>query len=222
MALIALFQTNRLQRSLCFIFNQIWTKRQSGKWVCVVFNIYSSYSIFLTHQPGQPILSHPPICLHVPWVDKYGAAQLFSCLWGEHSARSVFLREWELDLRNQGNVPVVINQWNCKHRLWKWLSPGHYDIICAYNIVWSVSRRKRDRVQWHWGPSCWYVSQSAPQGTPAPWRSASSPWRPNRELALAAFPGPQTSWGGYAQSGPNHRLKWRRDPVCHEVWPVIQ
>lgn len=45
-------------------------------------NIFCSCS--LTHQPGEPILSHPPICLHVPRVHKYRAAQLLSCLHAKH------------------------------------------------------------------------------------------------------------------------------------------
>jgi len=84
-----------------------------------------------------------------------------------------------------------------------------------------VSQHKKDRVRGCWGPSCWCVTQSAPQGNPAPSHSASSPAQPSQGLAWAAYPSLQTSWVGCALYVPNCHLKRHRDPECHEVWPVI-
>ena len=175
--------------------------------------------ISLTHQPWQPILSHPPICLHVPWVDKYGAAQLLGCLRGRHKVRSVYLHEGELDLTKQRTVSHL--GMHFVH------TQVHFQLLelCAIKYacpaIFKVSQHRKGRVQWHLGPSCWYVSQSAPQGSPAPSHSASSPVQPSQELAWAECPGPQTSWGGCALSQPNCHLEGHRDPACHEVWPVI-
>lgn len=173
-----------------------------------IINISCSFSVLLTHQPGQPILSHPPICLHVPRMNKNGATQLLSCLHGRMS---------------------IISRSICENLTSKWclVKCKHLNLISSitfsyYHAVHIVSQRRKGRVLRRSGPSCWYVSQSAPLGSRAPSRSASSPSQPSRGLAWAECPNPQTSLGDYALSAPDRHSKVHRDPTCHEVWPRIQ
>lgn len=176
-----------------------------------ILNTSCSYSFSLTYQPGQPILSHPPIHLHVPGVDKYGAAQLLCCLDGKHTVRCLFI-----------NGQITISHFSFEAQVY-YCTITHVlgGTLQACTAVLNVSQQRKDAVQLRPGPSCLYVIQSALLGNQAPLRSASSPEQPSQGLAWAAFPGRQTSWGGFALSGPNHHLKGHRDPRCHEVLPVI-
>lgn len=91
----------------------------------------------------------------------------------------------------------------------------------ACTAAGEVSQRRKDGARQRLGPSCLYASRSARQGNRAPSHSASSPKPPSQEPAWAAFPSPQTFWGGFAQSGPNYYLTEHRGPTCHGVWPEM-